>query len=82
MIYHLYKVRSILRKGKELAGTFISVYEYVTLCCIRMNPSVINFGNIFDSDKLTNIWWCRNYIKFRLSILKDTFNPICDLCPD
>lgn len=60
---------------------FITVDGYVTPCCIRMNPKVFNFGNIFE-EKFNNIWNGEKMRKFRLSMMKDKANPICDQCPD
>jgi len=60
---------------------FITVDGFVTPCCIRMNPQVFNFGNIFE-ETFEKIWNGEKYLKFRESLIKDLPNPVCDFCPD
>jgi MoaA/NifB/PqqE/SkfB family radical SAM enzyme len=77
-------VSSIKRKTKcfwPFSATFITVDGFVTPCCIRMDPEVINFGNIFEKD-FKSIWYSDKYIDFRRTFINNTFNPICDYCPD
>jgi len=63
------------------SAAFITVDGFVTPCCIRMDPEVINFGNVFEKD-FKFIWYSDKYVDFRRSFIKNTFNPICDNCPD
>ncbi|MCM8819213.1 MAG: SPASM domain-containing protein [Candidatus Omnitrophica bacterium] len=61
---------------------FITVDGFVTPCCIRMDPDVINFGNIFDTS-FESIWNSQKYKNFRKTMVKTSlFNPVCDQCPD
>lgn len=60
---------------------FITVDGYITPCCIRMNPEVINFGNIHENS-FAELWNGNEYVLFRKTILKNLPNPICDQCPD
>ncbi|MEM1530140.1 MAG: radical SAM protein [Candidatus Bathyarchaeia archaeon] len=80
-IYHGDSSRRKLRCSWCFSKCFITVDGYVTPCCIRMNPDVFNFGNIFD-ESFNNIWNGEKMREFRLSMIKDRANPICDQCPD
>jgi len=60
---------------------FITVDGFVTPCCIRMDPDVINFGNIFQKP-FKEIWDGENCQSFRKKIIDNLSNPICDNCPD
>jgi len=60
---------------------FITVDGFVTPCCIRMNPDVINFGNVFEKN-FKEIWNSDKYKKFRKTIICNLPNPICDNCPN
>jgi len=60
---------------------FITVDGFVTPCCIRANPEVFNFGNIFETP-FKEIWNGEKYQKFRETMIKNLPNPICDNCPD
>jgi len=60
---------------------YITVDGYITPCCIRANPQIFNFGNIFR-DNFKKIWDGNKYQNFRKSLMLNTYNPICDNCPD
>ena len=60
---------------------YISFDGYVTPCCIRQDPAVVNFGNIFRTP-FKKIWNSKNYQIFRNTHLKNMPNLICDNCPD
>ncbi len=60
---------------------FITVDGFITPCCIRMDPDVINFGNIFQ-ESFEKIWNGEKYQNFRKTIIKNLANQICDNCPD
>jgi radical SAM protein with 4Fe4S-binding SPASM domain len=62
-------------------NVFISADGYVTPCCARMNPDVINFGNIYE-EKFADIWNNKAMRDFRRSMIENTANPICDNCPN
>lgn len=62
-------------------AAFITVDGFVTPCCIRMDPEVINFGNVLEED-FRSIWYSDKYVNFRRSLIRNAFNPICDNCPD
>jgi radical SAM protein with 4Fe4S-binding SPASM domain len=61
---------------------FITVDGYVTPCCIRMDPDVFNFGNIYNVKDFGDIWHSKKYRAFRDSMLHDKPNMLCDDCPD
>ena len=60
---------------------FVSCDGYITPCCIRQDPSIINFGNIFKTP-FKKIWNSKKYQIFRNTMLKRLPNIICDNCPD
>lgn len=60
---------------------FITVDGYVTPCCIRMNPDIFNFGNVFQ-EPFIKIWNSEKVKSFRKSMTNDIRNIICDRCPD
>jgi len=62
-------------------GVFITVDGFVTPCCIRMDPSVFNFGNIYDSS-FKSIWNGEKYVSFRTANLRNLPNIVCEKCPD
>lgn len=68
--------------GWAFYKTFITVDGYVTPCCIRMDPTVLNFGNIFTKDNFDNIWNGKKMKKFRKKRLEDSYVPVCENCPD
>ncbi len=80
-IYHKDSNRRKPKCSWCFSKCFITVDGYVTPCCIRMNPEVFNFGNIFE-EPFNNIWNGEKMRKFRLSMMKDKANFICDQCPD
>lgn len=61
-------------------GMFISVDGYITPCCIRMQPEVFNFGNLFHFS-LQDTWYSKPYHDFRQSMFQAIKNNICDYCP-
>ncbi len=62
-------------------GTFITSDGFVTSCCIRMDPEVNNFGNIFKND-FKDIWNNEKYREFRNAMILGTSNGVCDNCPN
>jgi radical SAM protein with 4Fe4S-binding SPASM domain len=80
-IYYLPSTKRKQTCTWSFTATFITVDGFVTPCCIRMDPEVINFGNIFEDD-FKSIWYSDKYIKFRRSLIENSPNPICDNCPD
>ncbi|NMB92560.1 MAG: hypothetical protein GYA31_03000, partial [Parcubacteria group bacterium] len=67
--------------GWPFFGIFITVDGFITPCCIRMNPEVFNFGNIYQDD-FNTIWNGEKYKKFRKSMIRNLPNNICDNCPN
>lgn len=61
--------------------TFITVDDYVTPCCIRMDKDAFYFGNIYEKPFI-EIWNGEKMKKFREANLKNLPNPVCDFCPD
>lgn len=61
--------------------SYITVDGFVTPCCHRVNPEVINFGNVYETP-FREIWNSEKFVTFRKSMIKDLPNPICDECPD
>ena len=61
-------------------SAFITAEGYVTPCCIRPDPTVINFGNI-NEKSFEEIWNSPQYVDFRKSMAAGESNPICDNCP-
>ena len=59
---------------------FITAEGYVTPCCLRPDPNVLNFGNI-NEKSFKEIWNSPQYIDFRKSMAEGESNPICDHCP-
>jgi len=62
-------------------NVFITVDGFITPCCIRMDPNVFNFGNIYE-EEFTDIWNGDKYVYFREANLSDLNNIICDNCPN
>lgn len=58
----------------------ITVEGDVTPCCLRENPKVVSFGNIYEKS-FAEIWNSEAYQSFRDTMIKDTPNLICDNCP-
>jgi radical SAM protein with 4Fe4S-binding SPASM domain len=65
----------------SISSVYITADGFVTPCCVRTAPEVINFGNIFE-ETFNNIWNGRRYNNFRKTRIIDLPNPICDHCPD
>ncbi len=62
-------------------SVFITADGYLTSCCIRMNPDINNFGNVFDTDFKT-LWNGEKYRAFRAAMIGGGSNGVCDNCPD
>lgn len=62
-------------------AVFITVDGFLTPCCIRPNPEIFNFGNIYK-DSFSRIWNNNKYQSFRHSLIFNSDNFICDKCPD
>ena len=60
---------------------FITCDGYITPCCIRMDPDIFNFGNIYESS-FKELWDSQKFRKFRKTMIKNLPNPVCDKCPD
>jgi radical SAM protein with 4Fe4S-binding SPASM domain len=58
---------------------FISAEGYVMPCCFIPEHSVINFGNIFQSD-FRSIWSSHEYVSFRRDF-KTRRPSVCATCP-
>ncbi len=81
----LYLTYSSAEKRKAICRwpfeCFITCDGYVTPCCIRQDPDVINFGNVFETP-FGEIWNSEKYKMFRRTFIINSPNPICDECPD
>lgn len=62
-------------------NVFITVDGFVTPCCIRMDPNVFNFGNIYENN-FSDIWNGDKYVSFREANLTNLKNIVCDNCPN
>jgi len=62
-------------------NVFITVDGFITPCCIRMDPNVFNFGNIYE-EEFTDIWNGDKYVSFREANLSGSKNIVCDNCPN
>lgn len=60
---------------------FITVDGYVTPYCVRPDPTVLNFGNIFKQS-FSEIWNSTDYKNFRYLSSNRGNNIICESCPD
>lgn len=77
-------LESFPRKSKCLwpfYSVYISVDGYITPCCIRMNPEVFNFGNIYETS-FNDIWNSKKYQSFRDANINNKPNIVCDNCPN
>ncbi len=63
-----------------VTGIFITYDGYVTPCCIRMDPDVINFGNI-RKKPLIEILNGGKYNDYRKALLFRKPYSCCDFCP-
>ncbi len=59
--------------------SFISVEGYVVPCCTIADPTILNFGNIFETP-FEDIWYGRKYRVFRQAILEDRLFSPCQYC--
>jgi MoaA/NifB/PqqE/SkfB family radical SAM enzyme len=64
-----------------LFGVFVTYDGYVTPCCIRMQPEIFNFGNVFESS-LLDIWFSERYQQFRSDFFNGESTVVCDGCPN
>jgi radical SAM protein with 4Fe4S-binding SPASM domain len=83
---NLYLSYGITDKRKKtclwpFTSCYISFDGYVTPCCVRQDPAVINFGNIFKMPFKT-IWNSRKYKIFRNTMINNLPNVVCDNCPE
>ena len=73
------------KRKKTCLWPFLSCYisydGYVTPCCIRQDPTALNFGNIF-SMPFKKIWNSQKYKAFRRTMITDLPNIVCDNCPN
>lgn len=61
-------------------GVYITYDGYVTPCCLRMDPSIVNFGNIYKQS-FYSIWNSENYRAFRKQMSECKIPDICKKCP-
>ena len=62
-------------------SAFITAEGYITPCCLRPDPNVMNFGNI-NEKSFKEIWNSEKYVEFRKNMAEGRANPICDNCPN
>lgn len=60
-------------------GAFVTAEGYVTPCNYRMNPKILNFGNLF-AQTMPEIWHSKEYTKFRESFLRGEYYDFCLTC--
>jgi radical SAM protein with 4Fe4S-binding SPASM domain len=61
-------------------GIFVTYDGFITPCCLRMDPSVYNFGNIFK-DSVDKILSGEKYQGFRRDFREGRVSEICSNCP-
>jgi radical SAM protein with 4Fe4S-binding SPASM domain len=61
-------------------GVYVTYDGFVTPCCLRMDPSVYNFGNIFK-DSIDVIFNGEKYQGFRRDFREGKVPDICSNCP-
>jgi radical SAM protein with 4Fe4S-binding SPASM domain len=61
-------------------GVFVTYEGYITPCCIRMDPSLISFGNIYEQP-FKEIWNSEGYSCFRKRFEEGSVPGICRRCP-
>ncbi|MEK6589611.1 MAG: radical SAM protein [Nitrospinota bacterium] len=61
-------------------GIFVTYDGFITPCCLRMDPSVYNFGNIFK-DSVDEILSGEKYQDFRRDFREGRVPDICSNCP-
>jgi radical SAM protein with 4Fe4S-binding SPASM domain len=79
----LYSPQKMKKRACEWCfnSCFITFDGYITPCCLRKNPSTINFGNIFETP-FKKIWNSKKIREFRRDIIKDNpKNKCCVNCP-
>ncbi len=59
---------------------FINQAGWVTPCCLRCNPEVINFGNVLKED-LETIWNSDQFREFRRKLMEGPPPEVCEDCP-
>ncbi len=62
-----------------IRAAFVTAEGYVTPCNYRMNPEVINFGNLL-TQTLDEIWFSKEYLIFRDSFKKSKYYDFCLTC--
>lgn len=62
-------------------GIFITYDGYVTPCCMRMDPALLNFGNLFHQS-FESIMEGDEYRRFINSYKKNSCPEICRECPN
>lgn len=60
---------------------YVTVDGFLTPCCLRTNPAVVNFGNVFETPFAT-LWRSRAMRDFRLAMTGPAPTPVCACCPD
>ncbi|WP_170291914.1 radical SAM protein [Heliobacterium mobile] len=63
-----------------IRGVYVTFDGFVTPCCLRMDPEVIHFGNLFNESFLS-IWNGERYRGFRQTFQEKQVPAICRSCP-
>ncbi len=61
-------------------GIYVTYDGFITPCCLRMDPVVYNFGNIFKNS-VDEIFSGEKYQGFRMSFKEGRVPDICSTCP-
>jgi MoaA/NifB/PqqE/SkfB family radical SAM enzyme len=61
-------------------GIYITYDGFVTPCCLRMDPLIYNFGNIFE-DSLDKVFHGEKYQGFKRDFREGRMPDICANCP-
>ncbi len=61
-------------------GIYVTYDGFITPCCLRMDPIVYNFGNIFKNS-VDEIFGGEKYQGFRVSFKEGRVPDICSTCP-
>lgn len=61
-------------------GIYVTYDGFITPCCLRMDPIVYNFGNIFKNS-VDEIFSGEKYQGFRMSFKEGRVPDICSTCP-
>ena len=80
-IAHLDSERRVRHCMWPKSSCFITVDGYVTPCCLRPDPTILNFGNIFKQP-FSEIWNSNRYKEFRYLNSQGKNNVFCEICPD